>query len=106
MPDTIPALRKKTLKKLGQDPEAAARAIQLVYVSCKDEGIERVAAGKGYKYILENKKITDKPTLKRILSLKIPPAGQNVGKCRQAKDNLQATGLDVRPQKKYRYPQL
>ena len=106
MPDTIPALRKKTLKKLGQDPEAAARAIQLVYVSCKDEGIERVTAGKGFKYILGNKRVTDKSTLKRIRSLVIPPAWRNVWICRIAEGHLQATGLDVRDRKQYRYHPL
>ena len=46
MTNKIPALRKSTLKKLAQDPVATAKAIQLVYVKSKDEGIERAAAGK------------------------------------------------------------
>src|SRR5688572_22800185 len=106
MPETIPALRKNTLKKLGQDPEAAARAIQLVYVSCKDEGIERVAAGKGFKYIFRNKRVTDKSTLQRIRSLVIPPAWRNVWICRIAEGHLQATGYDVLNRKQYRYHAL
>ena len=103
MPETIPALRKSTLKKLAQDPVATAKAIQLVYVSSKDEGIERIPAGKGFKYIFRNKPIKDKSVLKRIHSLVIPPAWRNVWICRIPEGHLQATGLDVRNRKQYRY---
>jgi DNA topoisomerase-1 len=103
MASSIPSLRKSTLKKLAQDPVATAEAVQLVYVSSKDEGIERIAAGKGFKYSFRNKQVKDKPTLKRIRSLVIPPAWQNVWICRIAEGHLQATGLDVRNRKQYRY---
>src|SRR4026207_2192427 len=102
MPETIPAIRSfeqlrmtkaKTLK-LTKDPVATAKAIQLVYVSCKDEGIERVAAGKGFKYLFRNKTIKDKITMQRIRSLVIPPAWRDVWICRIAEGHLQATGLD------------
>jgi hypothetical protein len=49
MSSSIPALKKSTLKKLAQDPVATAKAIQLVYVNSKDEGIERAGAGKGFQ---------------------------------------------------------
>jgi DNA topoisomerase-1 len=103
MPSSIPALKKSTLKRLAQDPIATAEAIQLVYVSSKDEGIERAGAGKGFKYLFRNKTIKDKSTLKRIRSLVIPPAWKNVWICRLAEGHLQATGLDVRNRKQYRY---
>lgn len=103
MPETIPALRKSTLKKLAQDPVATAKAIQLVYVSCKDEGIGRVAAGKGFKYIYRNKTVKDKSTLERIRSLVLPPAWRDVWICRIAEGHLQATGVDMRNRKQYRY---
>jgi len=103
MPEIIPALRKSTLKKLAQDPVATAKAIQLVYVNCKEEGIERVSAGKGFRYVFRNKTIKDKPTLQRIRSLVIPPAWKNVWICRIAEGHLQATGIDIRNRKQYRY---
>jgi len=106
MTSSIPALKKSTLKKLAQDPVATAKAIQLVYVSSKDEGIERSGAGKGFKYSFRNKIIKDKTTLKRIHSLVIPPAWKNVWICRIAEGHLQATGLDVRNRKQYRYHPL
>ena len=86
MPETIPALRKSTKSfaplrmtkektlKLMKDPVATAKAVQLVYVSCKDEGIGRVKTGKGFKYVFRNKPVKDKSTLQRIRSLVLPPA--------------------------------
>ncbi len=103
MPSSIPALKKSTLKKLAQDPVATAKTVKLVYVSSKDEGIERSGAGKGFKYLFRNKTIKDKSTLKRIRSLVIPPAWRNVWICRIAEGHLQATGLDVLNRKQYRY---
>jgi len=103
MPGKISALKKSTLKKLGQDPVATAKAIQLVYVSSKEEGIRRVPAGKGFKYVLRNKTVKEKSTLQRIRSLVIPPAWKNVWICRIAEGHLQATGLDIKNRKQYRY---
>jgi DNA topoisomerase I len=103
MPETIPSLKKSTLKKLANDPVATAKAIQLVYVNSKDEGIERVGAGKGFKYLFRNKPVKDKDTLQRIRSLVIPPAWENVWVCSIAEGHLQATGVDIRKRKQYRY---
>ncbi|HET9745908.1 MAG TPA: DNA topoisomerase IB [Chitinophagaceae bacterium] len=106
MPDSIPLLQKKNLKKLAQDPVATAKAVQLVYVSCKDEGIQRVKAGKGFKYVFRNKTVKDRATLERIKSLVIPPAWREVWICSIPEGHLQATGLDVRNRKQYRYHPL
>src|SRR6185503_20550043 len=106
MPDSIPALRKSTLKKLGQDPVATAKAVQLVYVSSKDEGIQRIKAGKGFKYVFQDKTVKDKNTLHRIRSLVIPPAWREVWICKISEGHLQATGLDVRNRKQNKYHPL
>lgn len=103
MHEKIPALTKSTLKKLAQDPVATAKAIQLVHVNSKDQGIERIPAGKGFKYVLRKKPVKDKLTLHRIRSLVIPPAWKDVWICRIAEGHLQATGLDVQKRKQYRY---
>src|SRR5512141_297996 len=106
MAESIPAFKKSTLKKLAQDPVATAKAVQLVYVNSNDEGIERVAAGKGFKYVYRNQTIKDKATLQRIRSLVIPPAWKDVWICRIEEGHLQATGLDIRGRKQYRYHPL
>ena len=108
MPETpvLPEFKKSTLIKLGQDPVATAEAARLVYVNCKDEGIIRVASGKGFKYVYKNKTVKDKKILQRIRSLVIPPAWKNVWICFNANGHLQATGLDTNNRKQYRYHPL
>lgn len=105
-PPTLPVLKKSTLKKLALDPVATVQALQLVYVNCKDEGIERIALGKGFKYVFRNKIIKDKKIVERIRSLVIPPAWKNVWICPIAEGHLQATGLDASDRKQYRYHPL
>jgi DNA topoisomerase-1 len=106
MPESLPVLKKSLFKKLSQDPVATAEAVQLVYVSSKDEGIGRIRAGKGFKYLYHNKTVKDKSILKRIRSLVIPPAWREVWICRIAEGHLQATGLDIRNRKQYKYHPL
>ena len=108
MPETqaLPAFKKSTLKKMGQDPEATAKAVKLVYVNSKDEGITRAGAGKGFKYLYNNKTVKDKKTLQRIRSLVIPPAWKDVWICVSANGHLQATGVDTQNRKQYRYHPL
>src|SRR6185503_10848523 len=106
MPHSIPVMRKSSLKKLGQDPMATAKAVQLVYVNSKDAGIQRIKAGKGFKYVFQNKTIKDKSTLQRIRSLVLPPAWREVWICKIPEGHLQATGLDVRNRKQYKYHPL
>jgi DNA topoisomerase-1 len=56
--------------------------------------------------LFRSKIIKDKSTLKRIRSLVIPPAWKNVWICQIAEGHLQATGLDARNRKQYRYHPL
>ena len=99
-------LSKKNLKGLLQDTEKSAEAINLVYVSDKDPGIERVKRGKNFIYCKEGKRITDKNEILRIKKLVIPPAWQNVWICSLPNGHLQATGFDLKKRKQYRYHSL
>ncbi len=83
-----------------------AKRMKLVYVNCSDEGIRRVKAGKGYKYVLENKVVKDKDELKRIRSLVLPPAWEEVWICALSNGHLQATGKDQMKRKQYKYHPL
>ena len=83
---------------------AHAREAKLRYVSVTDPGIRRARNGKGFRYLgPDDKAITDADTLKRIRSLAIPPAYQDVWICTDARGHLQATGHDARGRKQYRY---
>lgn len=96
-------LNKSQIKKIADDPAAAAKAAKLVYVNCSEEGIIRVKSGKGYSYQYKGETIKDKEELERIRSLVLPPAWEEVWICAKANGHLQATGKDVRGRKQYKY---
>jgi DNA topoisomerase IB len=84
--------------------EAAAAAAGLVYVSGTSPGIRRVRDGGTFAYILpDGARITSEAKLRRIGSLAIPPAYEDVWICPISRGHLQATGRDARGRKQYRY---
>lgn len=94
----------------AQAPDAAAEALahareaKLKYVSVDDPGIRREKNGKGWVYIgADGKPVKDDDTLLRIRKLAIPPAYRDVWICTDPRGHLQATGLDARGRKQYRY---
>ncbi len=104
--EEIAKLSKKKITSVLNDPEKTAAAVNLVYVTDTDQGIERIKNGKSFEYKTGNKKVTDKATLQRVKSLVIPPAWENVWICIIENGHLQATGLDTRNRKQYRYHPL
>ena len=86
------------------DPEAAARAARLRYVSDRKPGIRRAVDGEGFAYFdTDGSRITEERTLDRIRKLAIPPAYTDVWICRDPRGHLQAVGRDARGRKQYRY---
>lgn len=82
----------------------AALKIGLRYVSDREPGIIRRAAGQGFHYVdPKGAKVRDSATLQRIRSLVIPPAWTNVWICPLIDGHLQAVGRDARGRKQYRY---
>ena len=94
---------RRKLKGILQDAVKSAEVINLVYVSDKDPGIQRVERGRNFVYLKDGKRVKDKNDLLRIKKLVIPPAWQNVWICSLHNGHLQATGLDARNRKQYRY---
>ncbi|HJT50625.1 MAG TPA: DNA topoisomerase IB, partial [Nitrosospira sp.] len=83
---------------------AQAASIGLVYVSDSEPGIRRLPWGDGFRYIRPDKKVlTDDAELERIAQLAIPPAYTDVWICLHPQGHLQATGVDKRKRKQYRY---
>lgn len=76
----------------------------LVFTTDDMPGITRKRRGKGFSYH-DNKGrlIRDKAVRKRIDSLAIPPAYEQVWICPDPNGHLQATGRDARGRKQYRY---
>ncbi|HKP32847.1 MAG TPA: hypothetical protein VJT83_08970 [Chitinophagaceae bacterium] len=99
-------LSHKEFLKIHSDPEKAAKAADLVYVTNTTEGYRREKKGKNFLYYDGKKQITDKKTIERIKKLVLPPAWTEVWICKIANGHLQATGLDAMGRKQYKYHPL
>jgi DNA topoisomerase-1 len=84
--------------------ETIANCDELRYSSDAEPGIVRKRKGTGFTYVLAGgRRVTDPATLERIRKLAIPPAYRDVWICPDAHGHLQATGIDARGRKQYRY---
>jgi DNA topoisomerase-1 len=99
-------LSHKQFLTIDKDYERAAAVVDLVYVRDNVPGIMREAGKNGFNYYYKGKQITDADTLARIKKLAIPPAWREVWICNKANGHIQATGLDIRDRKQYRYHTL
>ncbi|MEJ2817684.1 DNA topoisomerase IB [Caulobacter sp. CCG-8] len=76
----------------------------LAYVNDQEQGIRRLAHGKGFAYADEDgRPVKDEATLDRIKALAIPPAWTNVWICPDPNGHIQAVGRDQKGRKQYRY---
>ena len=91
------------LSERTAESKAILAAAGLVYVSDASPGIRRVRQRDKFVYMLGDEQLTDEAELKRIASLAIPPAYEDVWICRKPNGHLQATGRDARGRKQYRY---
>jgi DNA topoisomerase-1 len=76
-------------------------------VDCGSPGITRRRRGRGFEYLDESgERIEDPEVVERIRSLAIPPAWEEVWICSDPLGHIQATGVDARERKQYRYHDL
>ena len=76
----------------------------LVYVNDQMPGLRRIRKGDGFVFVNSSgDPVTKESELRRIASLAIPPAYEDVWICAHAFGHLQATGRDARMRKQYRY---
>jgi DNA topoisomerase-1 len=101
--DATLALSHKELLRADRDPAQAAEVAHLVYVADSRPGITRRKKGKGFTYLFGRKTVKDPGVLRRIRGLVIPPAWTGVWICADPNGHIQATGLDARHRKQYRY---
>jgi DNA topoisomerase-1 len=92
---------------LPQSWKNPVEPIKLRYVSGDEPGFRRVKRRGNFVYVdAAGKHVTDEATLKRIRSLVLPPAWTDVWISRHPDAHLQATGIDARGRKQYRYHPL
>jgi len=78
--------------------------VRLVYTTDTMPGYRRHRRGTGFSFLLpDGKALADRAERRRILSLAVPPAYEQVWICMLANGHLQATGIDARGRKQYRY---
>lgn len=76
----------------------------LRYSQDSEPGIRRIKRGKGFTYkSADDVSVKCDATLERIKRLGLPPAYEDVWICADEFGHLQATGLDVKGRKQYRY---
>ena len=76
----------------------------LRYSSDAEPGISRKRVGRYWAYFdVEGKRISDRDEIDRLNAIGLPPAYENAWFCADADGHLQATGVDARGRKQYRY---
>ena len=92
------------LEKIGRNPQITAKAVGLRYSKNTDKGYYRHKKNEGFIFVDQDKKrVKDKLILERIKKLALPPAWENVWISPLENGHLQATGIDAKGRKQYRY---
>ena len=92
------------LEKIGRDPKITAKAVGLRYAINTNTGYFRQRKNETFVFLDQNKKVVrDKQIIERINKLVIPPAWELVWISPYENGHLQATGIDGKGRKQYRY---
>src|SRR6478672_2496757 len=75
----------------------------LRHSSDSEPGYTRKRQGRYWAYSDGDKRVTDRDTIDRLNSIALPPAYEDAWFCKDASGHLQATGIDARGRKQYRY---
>lgn len=77
---------------------------RLRHSSDSEPGYSRKRMGRYWAYFGENgERVTDRDTIERLNSIGLPPAYTDAWFCKDSNGHLQATGVDARGRKQYRY---
>jgi len=75
----------------------------LRHSSDSEPGYTRKRQGRYWAYYEGDKRVTDRDTIERLNSIALPPAYKDAWFCKDPDGHLQATGIDDRGRKQYRY---
>jgi DNA topoisomerase-1 len=77
---------------------------RLRHSSDNEPGYSRKRAGRHWAYFdADGQRVTDRATIERLNSIGLPPAYTDAWFCKDSNGHLQATGIDDRGRKQYRY---
>ena len=82
-----------------REPQSA----MLRHSSDNEPGFTRKRMGRYWAYFDGDKRVTDRPTIDRLNAVALPPAYEGAWFCKDPNGHLQATGIDARGRKQYRY---
>jgi DNA topoisomerase-1 len=85
------------------DESSEASSVVLRHSSDSEPGYTRKRKGRYWAYFDGDKRITDRGTIDRLNSIALPPAYKHAWFCKDPDGHLQATGIDDRGRKQYRY---
>ena len=78
--------------------------VRLRHSSDSEPGYTRKRDGRYWQYFdEEGKRVTNRDEIDRLNSIALPPAYEDAWFCKDANGHLQATGIDARGRKQYRY---
>lgn len=78
--------------------------IMVCYTDDSEPGITRRRKGRYWQYFhADGSRVTDRDVIDRLNKLAVPPAYDKVWYCPKPNGHLQATGIDARGRKQYRY---
>ena len=75
----------------------------LRHSSDAEPGYTRKRMGRYWAYFDGDERVTDRDTIDRLNAVGLPPAYEDAWFCKDADGHLQATGIDARGRKQYRY---
>jgi DNA topoisomerase-1 len=78
----------------------------LRHSSDSEPGYSRKRLSRYWAYFDGDKRVSDRDTIDRLNSIALPPAYTDAWFCKDANGHLQATGIDARGRKQYRYHPL
>jgi len=85
-------------------PDEKPTRAQLRHSSDSEPGYGRRRHGRYWRYFDENgERVTDRETIDRLNAVALPPAYEKAWFCKDPNGHLQATGVDARGRKQYRY---
>jgi DNA topoisomerase I len=89
----------------GNESRKAKHGV-LRHSSDSEPGYSRKRLGRYWVYFDGNRRVTNRATIDRLNSIALPPAYSDAWFCKDPDGHLQATGIDARGRKQYRYHPL